>query len=361
MEPHSNVYYIRNTDGTYKPCKNATGVRNDMGADIFRYKGLIYEGKTGVFMFNESRLEGYLKDCKGNEAKFRELVQKTADYYGLSPRYTQPEVKKDQIFPRDESRKLARTLYSKERCYFSRTYNENGIELYIMDKQKSGSPTLYTPCNGWMIGIGPLHQLERLIAFLSAPGFNLYDWLVEDYEKQLADPLRWADVGIAEFLERREEADRHNRPIREARDLEHKQYVEQREAKEKEREERARLEYESAIKEAEKAIIERRPVQNKEIGSKSLLLQLFREYGIELPLKTQGWVKSSLAEIHCTHDQGWSYQHYGRASTVIHEYLNQLAEAIEIKHRDTPTETYENNIDFSHDDFEVDEEDDMEI
>lgn len=361
MEPHSNVYYVRNTDSTYKPCKSATGVRNNIGGDIFRYKNLIYEGSTGVFMFDESRLEGFLKDYKGKEDKFKEVVKKTADHYGLSPRYTQPDVKKDQLFPPDEARKLARTLYQKERCYFSRIYNENGIELYTMDKQKSGSPTLYTPCNGWMIGIGPLHQLERLIAFLSAPGFNLYDRLVEDYEKQLADPQKWADVGIAEFLERREEANRHNTPIREARDLEYRERAEQREAAQKEREERARLEYETAIKEAEKAIIERRPVQNKEIGYKSLLLQLFREYGIELPLKTQGWVKSSLAEIHCTPDRGWSYQHYGRASTVIHEYLNQLAEAIEIRHQPIPTEECESNIDFSHDDLEMDEEDDMEI
>ncbi|NMA25855.1 MAG: hypothetical protein GX936_09355 [Clostridiales bacterium] len=360
MEPHSNVYYIRNTDGTYKPCKSATGVRNDIGADIFRYKGLIYEGSTGVFMCDESRLDGYLKDCKGKEDKYKELVQKTADKYGLSSRYTQPEVKKDQVFPRDESRKLPRTLYRKERCYFSRLYNENGIELYTMDKQKSGSPTLYAPCNGWMIGLGPLHQLDRFIAILSAPDFDLYNRLLEDYEKELADPQKWADVGVAEFLERREEADRHNRPIREARDLEHEQYVEQREAEEKEREERARLEYENAIKEAEKAILEGQPVNNKEIGSKSLILQLFREYGIELPLKTQGWVKSSLAEIHQT-DHGWSYRYYGRPSTVIHDYLDKLAEAVEIKHQHIPAETYEGDIDFSHDDLETDEEDDMEI
>jgi hypothetical protein len=64
-----------------------------------------------------------------------------------------------------------------------------------------------------------------------------------------------------------------------------------------------------------------------------LFLQLFRENGIELPLKTQGWVKTSLAEIYHSEDYGWSYRYYGRESTVIEGYINKLVDSVEAKHR----------------------------
>jgi len=338
---HSNVYYTRETDGTYKPCKSATGIRNDIGADLFRYKGLVYEGTTGVFMFNESRIAEYLEDCRGREDKYREIVEKTAAHYGLSPRYTQPEVMKKDLFPPD-SRKLANALYHKEKCYFSRAYNENGIELYTMDKEKASYPTLYAPCNGWMIGIGPSSDLDKTLSFLTQPGFNLYDYLVERYETALNNLDKWADAGIAEFLGRREEADEHNRPIKEQREAERIDRIEKREAEQRAREEQAQREYETAIEKAETAIMDGRTVDNTEIGGRSLILQLFRENGIELPLKTQGWVKSSLANIHRDGDNGWSYNYYGgkgsQGSTVFKGYIKELADAIQYKRQYAQTE-----------------------
>lgn len=363
---HSNVYYTRETDGTYKPCKNATGVRNDIGADIFRFKGLVYEGTTGVFMFNESKLAEFFEGYRGKEDKFKEIVEKTAAHYGLSPRYTQPEVKKNDLFPHDESRKLANTLYHKEKCYFSRTYNENGFELYTMDKEKASSPTLYVPCNGWMIGIGPQYELEKALAFLTQPDFNLYAYIVNQYETSLGNPDKWADTGIAEFLGRRGEADEHNRPIEERRDTERTERSEKREAEQRERGEQARQKYETAIEEAEKAILDGWTVDNKEIGGRSLILQLFRENGIKLPLKTQGWVKSSLAEIHHTGDNGWSYSYYGRkgsqGSTVFRGYIKELADAIQYKRQYAQAEPDAGNEDNSAGyGYENGGEDDMEI
>ena len=174
--------------------------------------------------------------------------------YGLSPRYTQPEVAKKDLFLPDDRKKLAHALYHKERCWFYRVYSENGIELYAMDKDKASRPTMFAPCNGWMIGIGPLCELEKVIGFLTQPDFNLYDHLVRQYETALNNPDKWADAGIAEFLGRREEADAHNRPIKERREAERTERIEKLEAEQQAREEQARQEYETAIEEAETAI-----------------------------------------------------------------------------------------------------------
>ena len=59
---HSNVFYVRETDGSYKPCKNAHGVRSELEADIFRHKGVIYEGQTGLYICQEKDLPEFLKN-----------------------------------------------------------------------------------------------------------------------------------------------------------------------------------------------------------------------------------------------------------------------------------------------------------
>lgn len=330
MPKHSNVYYIRNSDGEYTPCKNATGVRNDMNIDLFRNKGVVYEGSTGASVCNENRLGELLSNLKGDGEKFKATIQDYAEKYGLSPRYTKPEIKKSDLFPRNNKRKLMRTLYHKEKCWFTCFPNEYNLDLYQMDKDKSFNQTLYTPCNDWMIGLGPSYGLEKIAEIMSQSDFNLHEKLKTQFENELADPHKWADVGVAEFLGRVEEAKAHNQPIREMRDAENKE----REAARLERTEKEAAKYKSSISDAEKAILDKTTVKNKDINGKNLILQLFRENGIELPLKTQGWVKSSLVSIFCYPDGEWSYRFKlnGGASKVMDSYLNKLVETVETKY-----------------------------
>lgn len=56
----------------------------------------------------------------------------------------------------------------------------------------------------------------------------------------------------------------------------------------------AEQEYAQAIQKAEKALLAGETVSNTQINGKSLVLQLFREHNIDLPLRTQGWVNHSL-------------------------------------------------------------------
>ena len=217
MADHSNVYYVRERDGACSPRKDAVGVKNDLGADIFRSNGFYYEGQTGVRICGEDSFNEFLQNQREDKAeRFMANVQRYIDEYGLSPRYTQPDVMKADVFPRDDSKILAPALYHKGKCRFTRVYSDGGIELYTMDKDKSSYPTLFTPCKGWMAGIGA--GLDNVTAFLSQPGFDLYGEMVKRYEASLEIPDKWADIGIAEFLGRRGEADAHNAPIRDARE-----------------------------------------------------------------------------------------------------------------------------------------------
>ena len=70
------------------------------------------------------------------------------------------------------------------------------------------------------------------------------------------------------------------------------------------------------------------------LGDKSLIMQLFREHEIALPLKTQGWVINALHDIHYDENKGrWSYQYYNKSkdSTVFFAYLLLLVSAVQTK------------------------------
>ena len=79
-----------------------------------------------------------------------------------------------------------------------------------------------------MISFGQASSMDENISKLKE-GFDIHAWLLEYYEKQIADPQKWADVGISEYLNRRDEADEHNAPFIAARDKKRKQYSDERE------------------------------------------------------------------------------------------------------------------------------------
>lgn len=87
---------------------------------------------------------------------------------GLSPRYTRPDEKKKDIFPpkeKDENRVFAKDLMGNKHYYY-RFYNENGIELYTMEKKREFFQTVYIPCDGFMVGIDQRHRLEEVLKWL---------------------------------------------------------------------------------------------------------------------------------------------------------------------------------------------------
>lgn len=92
--------------------------------------------------------------------------------------------------------------------------------------------------------------------------------------------------------------------------------------------------YKRAIHNAEQAILNHRTVKETSVNGKSLMMQLFHENGIALPIRTQSWIRSSLTEICPSGDDGWTYHYglYGKPSQTFCRYLDRLTEAIENKY-----------------------------
>ena len=70
------------------------------------------------------------------------------------------------------------------------------------------------------------------------------------------------------------------------------------------------------------------------INGKSLIMQLFREHGISVPLKTQGWIINTLHSIRYSPQSGqWSYRYHkgSRNSMNLPELLSKLLAAIQSK------------------------------
>ena len=92
--------------------------------------------------------------------------------------------------------------------------------------------------------------------------------------------------------------------------------------------------YDSAIREAEGNIMAGKEVINREINGKSLIMQLFREHEIPVPLKTQGWIINSLHSIRYDPQIGeWNYRYFkgSRNSTKMFDLLSKLSAAIQTR------------------------------
>lgn len=101
----------------------------------------------------------------GGIEQVQQIITRSLERTGLSPRYTRPVEKKKDIFPpkeKDENRVFAKDLMGNKHYYY-RFYNENGIELYTMEKKREFFQTVFIPCEGFMVGIDQRHRLEEIL------------------------------------------------------------------------------------------------------------------------------------------------------------------------------------------------------
>ena len=109
-EKHSSVCYIFR-EGAFSPVREAKPFRNDFCLDLFQYKGAVYEGRTGLHLcpLQEAEyLDLFIKSHGGIE-QVQQIITRSLERTGLSPRYTRPVEKKKDIFPpkeKDENRVL---------------------------------------------------------------------------------------------------------------------------------------------------------------------------------------------------------------------------------------------------------------
>ena len=339
---HSNVFYKRNTEGQYDPLEVAKAVRNKAGFDLFRVRFDLYEGSTGLMAKSHGSMEelqstiNHLGADTALRTRYEKAIAENRERYGLSPRYTRPHEKYAELFPPPEKKDILSSTLSGEKHYFFEVYNEDGIALYVMKKQKRDPwDYLYLLYEGWMLNVGNLIQMDIRVEEFKKGMPNFRQIMTDKLDAALAEPDKWADPEFANFLGRREEADAHNQPILEVRRAEWRHQWEERARREEEERLQEQREYEAAIFDAEQAVLNKRELYDEDVRGTSLILHLFRQNGVDLPLKTQGWVKSSLVRLFYSEDS-WSYSYRGRESTVFFGYLQQLAEAIEKKYEQQP-------------------------
>ena len=334
---HSAVCYLYEHDKSdFTPVQDARPFRNSLGLDLFSYKDRIYEGQTGIKLcsWDEGAALNDFVSKHGGLESVKKVIADTVALIGLSPRYTRPDEKKSEVFPpkeRDENVVLAKDVYGKKH-YYLRFYHENGIELYTMKNQHEFFQMVFVPCEGFMVGIDQKHRLDEILKLLPTLKDGIKGEIEKKFRAEMENPACYVNLGYANVLGRLDEAKEHNAPIIEERRRKSEQDAAEREQRRKQAEQERAQQYETAIRQAEKDILAGKEVVDVELSGKSLLMQLFREHSISVPLKTQGWIIHSLYSI--TYDpqkSEWSHDYYGRDSTAISKLLPQLAAAIQTK------------------------------
>lgn len=105
--------------------------------------------------------------------------------------------------------------------------------------------------------------------------------------------------------------------------------IAEREAREKEEEEKRLAEMEKTISEAENTIRMHGTLYNEDFEGSTIILYLLKKHGVNVPLKTQGWVNKALARVYYRDGEiAYSYYKTSRDSTVFYGYLKELEEKI---------------------------------
>lgn len=158
----------------------------------------------------------------------------------------------------------------------------------------------------------------------------------ENYKKHLAEAeasesfIRRIDVVLLTMLGEYELAE-HYKEYREVykERMERKEEEERRNLIEKERKEQEEASGREAeiLNQAIHDLREKHSVRNVEINGKSLFLLLSKKYGIKIPLRTQGWIKSKLVMVYFE-DEKAGYRYKESNSKVFMKYLDELMLAI---------------------------------
>ena len=157
--------------------------------------------------------------------------------------------------------------------------------------------------------------------------------IAAQFERDMADPTKWAKYQHAAVVNRLDECEAHNAPIRERRNAESEKRREEAELSKKEDERLFQEKFDSRVDEIANAMVSGTTISvgydEYAFGGKNPVLDLFKLYDIKLPLRTQGWVNTGLAEIT---DGGYRYfsNKHKRNSSVIGGYLKQLRDAIKL-------------------------------
>ncbi len=105
--------------------------------------------------------------------------------------------------------------------------------------------------------------------------------------------------------------------------------IAERKAKEREEKEKHNAEVQGTVAGAENTIRTQGTLYNEEFEGKTIVLYLLKKYGINVPIKTQGWVNNALAKVWFQDGEiTYSYYTCSKDSTVFWKYLKELEKKI---------------------------------
>jgi hypothetical protein len=172
--------------------------------------------------------------------------------------------------------------------------------------------------SGRLIQIGNLSDIERITEE------NLDRYFVEAVtvvEKALKNPDEWVDFNAAAIVNRLQEADEHNAPIRIAREKEYEEQAAQR-AADREMEAREREQaFNNAVVELGNALHRGERGDVSKEFDKNPLLALFDLYEIDVPLRTRGWINKNVTAAQMQEDG--TLRTWG-TNTSTETYLNMM-------------------------------------
>lgn len=219
---------------------------------------------------------------------------------------------------------------------------ETTRECYFLEKitYEFGSPTymIYQDVEGFCHRIGQVADTQEISAMgplLNAlPNQGKEGYLKRlEMRKEKSGFISLIDIEFCRHIGRQDLV------------LDYSSYREgfRRQQEENERREKEAIEKEERIKRAEKAaayekvisdavlsFYNKKPVGNQKMDDgNTLILHLMRKYGIQVPLRTQGWINERLAKIEYR-DGAVTYRYYtsGKDSSVFYKYLQELERRI---------------------------------
>lgn len=212
----------------------------------------------------------------------------------------------------------------------------DGYRFYAIRNKTRNYDIAYVQINEYVYPICSISRIDDAVQEIKNKNIDLLKWIEDDFNKRMSNKMR-VSIGVAEMLGRKEEAIEHNKILYEIR-------------KKERQEENAKFVKEhnkvviNQIKKAEQAIINKQKVDNIQItiykskyeyNSTSLILHLMKIHGIDVPLKTQGWINNALADIfYNAENDEYSYTYYSSSknSEVFGKYLSVLISKIKEKY-----------------------------
>lgn len=172
-----------------------------------------------------------------------------------------------------------------------------------------------------------IEKINSMQAYIGRSGFLSYcatlsarGWFIKNPELMALDMIGEVElvkkyrIEKAAIIEKKEQEDRERR----------EQYRKEQEEKQRRIEEEKRIELKAA---AEK--IRNRQTTDNDNG---IILELMRQYGVKIPLRTQGWILDSLASVKFDGDK-ISYSYYrkrnGKGSQKVFDCIRDLVKAID--------------------------------